>query len=242
MDRARGGVATPAPPQPFQLFPEMKAIYINLDPYLAAFAAWLKANPADPDTGERATPPPHFDPLPLAVTIPLGETAAIFKEAAVDSGDWYNVFSTVDGVLIGVKATSLSDPLPGEAGVIATDVVPGLSAITPEAKYGVFAVDGDTTVSVAFNDGDNDFATIDFPVLVQFEKASGPVDLVDFTPPAAAPTLTATAINTALGGSGAQDGSPLAGVDIKLTKYNGFEVQIGEPSAFDSVLGLSSST
>lgn len=160
----------------------MKAIYINLDPYLAAFAAWLKANPADPDTGERATPPPTFDPLPLAVTIPLGESAAIFKVAAVDSGDWAYVWSTVDGVTIGVKATTSSDPIPGEAGVIASDVVPGFSAITPAAKYGVFAVGGDTTVTVAFSDGDIDFAFISFTVLVRREQASGPIDLVDFTP------------------------------------------------------------
>ena len=181
----------------------MKAIYINLDPYLAAFVAWLKANPADPDTGERATPPPTFDPLPLSVTIPRGESAAIFKEAEVDDGDWYHVFSMVDGVEIGVRAVSSSDPLPGEAGVIAADVVPGLSAITPAAKYGVFAVGGDMTVTVAFNDGNEDFATVSFPVLVRRETASGPVDLVDFAPPASAIA---------------------AGTDLKGTKFDGNEI------------------
>ena len=189
----------------------MKAIYINLDPYLAAFAAWLKANPEDPDTGARATPPPAFDPLPLAVTIPLGDSAAIFKAAGTDSGDWAYVWSTVDGVEIGFKAISSSDPLPGEAGVIASDVVPALSAIAPATKYGVFAVDGDTTVTVTFSDGNLDFASITFTVLVRRETASGPVDLVDFTPPA---TLTAAAINTALGGTGAAEGQPLKGVSL----------------------------
>ena len=41
----------------------MKAIYINLDPYLQAVADWLNAG--KPGTA------PSFNPLPLAVTIPL---------------------------------------------------------------------------------------------------------------------------------------------------------------------------
>ena len=194
----------------------MKAIYINLDPYLAAFVAWLKANPLDPETGEHATPPPTFAPLPLAVTIPLGESAAIFKAAAVDSGDWAYVWSTVDEVQIGVKAVSSTDPLPGEAGVIASDVVPGLSAITPAAKYGVFAVTGDTTtVRVAFSDGDEDFAFIDFAVLVRRETAQGPVDLIDFAPPASS-APSAADIRSALvaAGPGALAGVSLDEMDL----------------------------
>ena len=48
----------------------MKAIYINIDPYLKAVADWLNA-------GATGTAP-CFDPLPVAVTIPLGETACIY--------------------------------------------------------------------------------------------------------------------------------------------------------------------
>ena len=180
----------------------MKAIYINIDPYIAAFAAWVKS-------GE-VGPAPHFDPLPLAVTIPLGESAAIFKEAAVDSDDWAYVWSTVDGVSIGVKAVTSSDPTPGEAGVIASDVVPGLSAITPSAKYGVFTVSGDTTVTVYFNDGDIDYPVV-FTVLVRRETASGPVDLVDFTPPSSAADIRSALVAA---GDGALKGVSLGGAII----------------------------
>ena len=48
----------------------MKAIYINLDPYLQAVADWLNA-------GATGTAP-SFDPLPVAVTIPAGQTACIY--------------------------------------------------------------------------------------------------------------------------------------------------------------------
>ena len=66
-------------------------------------------------------------------------------------------------------------------------------------------------MTVILSDADgNEFPFVQ-NVLVRRETASGPVDLVDFTPPAA---LTADAINTALGGSGAEEGKPLRGVDL----------------------------
>lgn len=207
----------------------MKAIYINIDPYLAAFAAWTE--------GGRVGPAPTFQPLPLAVTIPLGETAAIYLNgyANDDSGPSAEVFGSGDTMY-----TVYADV--GEGENIAENIVPALSSFVPGAHYYVRAVAGDSVdVTVTPGDADGDEYPFTVRVLVRREQASGPVDLVDFTPPAAAPTLTATAINTALGGSGAQDGAPLAGVDIQLTKYNDFEVQIGEPSGFVSVLGLSSS-
>jgi hypothetical protein len=154
----------------------MKAIYINLDPYLAAFAAWLK--------GGKVGDAPTFNPLPLAVTIPLGESAAIYLEKAwvAEDGDYTTDDLTIDGVTVGVSAYAGDDP--GDA--LARDVVPGLSALAPAAKYAVVPVMGDASVQVYINDGDVDVGEIRFAVLVRRETASGPVDLVDFTPPASA--------------------------------------------------------
>ena len=190
----------------------MRAIYINLDPYLAAFAAWLKANPADPDTGERATPPPHFDPLPLAITVPLGDSAALFcpVEDGFDGGN--NCEATVDGqalmYAIANKPSGLGDELE-------TNYQPGLSALDPDAKNSVAAIPSNVSqfvATAAIMDGDDTVAiSVPFTVLVRREQASGPIDLVDFTPPAA---VTAASINAALGGTGAAEGSPLKGVSL----------------------------
>ena len=183
----------------------MKAIYINLDPYIAAFAAWIKDNPVDPDTGKRATPAPTFQPLPLAVTIPLGESAAIYpeKEWSAEDEDYAIDFLTIDGVTVGVSVG-----MTGEGDALARDVVPGLSALAPAAKYAVLPVTGNASVQVYINDTENDVGEINFTVLVRREQAQGPVDLVDFTPPAAAPTAAdiksalVTAGPTALAGVG----------------------------------------
>ena len=170
----------------------MKAIYINLDPYLAAFAAWLK--------GGKVGPKPDFQPLPLAVTIPLGESAAIYLEKAwvAEEEDYGCDILTIDGTTVGV-ATYIA----GEGDALARDVVPGISALAPAAKYAVLPVAGDASVLVYINDGESDVGEISFPVLVRREQASGPVDLVDFTPPAAAIA---------------------AGTDLKGTKFNGNEI------------------
>ena len=178
----------------------MKAIYINLDPYIAAFAAWIKDNPVDPDTGKRATPAPTFQPLPLAVTIPLGESAAIYleKEWSAEDEDYAIDFLTIDGVTVGVSVG-----MTGEGDALARDVVPGLSALAPAAKYAVLPVTGNASVQVYINDTENDVGEINFTVLVRREQAQGPVDLVDFTPPAAAIA---------------------AGTDLKGTKFNGNEI------------------
>lgn len=185
----------------------MKAIYINLDPYLAAFAAWLKANPVDPDTGKRATPAPTFQPLPLAVTIPLGESAAIYleKEWSAEDEDYAVDFLTIDGVTVGVSVG-----MTGEGDALARDVVPGLSALAPAAKYAILPVMGNASVRVYINDTENDVGEINFTVLVRRETASGPVDLVDFTPPAAP---SAAGIRTALVAAG-----PNALADVDLGK------------------------
>jgi len=162
----------------------MKVICINLDPYLAAFAAWLK--------GGKSGDPPHFNPLPLAVTIPLGETAAVYCPGNTD-GEGANF--RVDGKGVYAFATGSLDPS-GEGPFIATNVSPGLS-IYPATesmgqKYAIAAVASDSLeISIRVQDSDEDGTTIPFTVLVRREQASGPVDLVDFTPPAAAPSAPA---------------------------------------------------
>ena len=187
----------------------MKAIYINLDPYLQAVADWLNA-------GKPGTVP-SFQPLPVAVTIPLGESACIYcagkgnREEEADSDGF-----SIDGkTLYFYTATTgdFSDGIPADA--IDVNVVPGLSALAPTQKYFVVAVAGDTIgVPVLITDIDEISDTpviFTVPVLVRREQAQGPVDLVDFTPPA---TLTAAQINTALGGTGAAEGQPLKGVSL----------------------------
>lgn len=176
----------------------MKAIYINFDPYLAAFAAWIK--------GGKSGDAPTFNPLPLAVTIPLGESAAIYlpTEGKSEEDQTWNPV-TVDGVPLNFGVTSV----PWES-VVASEIVPGLSALAPDAKYAV-APFGGGSVSITIFDEEEYEYEIPFTVIVNRETASGPVDLVDFTPPAA---LTADAINAALGGSGAEDGAPLKGVKL----------------------------
>ena len=173
----------------------MKAIYINLDPYLQAVADWLNA-------GKPGTVP-SFDPLPVAVTIPLGESAGIFF---VGGGDKLDDPGNDPGTAtIGEASitfwTIADDGIPATA--VATNVVPGLSALAPSTKYWLEAVTGDTSFSVYITDSDDDVITVTVPVLVRRETASGPVDLVDFTPPASAIA---------------------AGTDLEGTKFGGNEI------------------
>lgn len=174
----------------------MKAIYINFDPYLQAFADWLNAG--------KPGPAPSFQPLPLAVTIPLGESAAILWACEGDYADAEPNFNTVtvDGQTIYLLATSPNAETIGDA--VAFNQTLGLSSLAPSAKYAVKAVTGDSTeIVVSISSDDFDLPVIPFTVLVRREQASGPVDLVDFTPPAAAIA---------------------AGTDLKGTKFNGNEI------------------
>ena len=173
----------------------MKAIYINLDPYLAAFAEWV--------AGGKSGTAPFFDPIPLAVTVPLGQNLGIYcpgyggDPAAFVVGD-------VTMTVVGHGQWS-----PGDGENIATGLAPGFSAFpgTEEfpQRYAIKAVDSDDFVfSVDYGDYDTGTDwTINFRILVRRETASGPVDLVDFTPPAAAIA---------------------AGTDLKGTKFNGNEI------------------
>lgn len=153
----------------------MKAIYINLDPYLAAFAAWLK--------GGKSGPAPTAPSVPLAVTIPLGESAAIYCPGNTDGE---GAHFRVDGRSVYAFATGQFDPS-GEGPFVATNVSPGLS-IYPATesmgqKYAIAAVASDTLeISIRVQDMEEDGITIPFAILVRREQASGPVDLVEFTP------------------------------------------------------------
>jgi hypothetical protein len=205
----------------------MKAIYINIDRYLQAVADWLNAgHPGDA---------PKFSPLPVAVTIPAGQTACIYcpsaGEAETDPIDAPNS-DTIDGMTLYFAQTA-DDGIPVDA--IAVKVAPGLSALAPSAKYWVEGVTGNTSATFYVTDGDvlGD-APIYFtiPVLVQFEKSSGVVDLVDFTPPASG-APSAADIKSALvaAGEGALAGVKLDGA-ILVTMEDGMHpdeaTQIGE--------------
>lgn len=199
----------------------MKAIYINLDPYLAAFAAWLK--------GGKSGDAPTFCPLPLSVTIPLGETAAIYlPDAGTSSDDIRPTSATIDGQTI-YFVVALDGTLPEESGdVVAYQNVPGLSALAPSAKYAVVKWDAwesenGATVPIYIGETDSVVKTFAIPVLVRRETASGPVDLVDFTPPAA---VTAASINTALvaAGNGALEGVDLGGAILRRKPDEGSDI------------------
>jgi hypothetical protein len=162
----------------------MKAIYINLDPYLAAFAAWLK--------GGKSGPAPTFNPLPVAVTIPLGESAALYlvADCAALQMEIEPQSVTISGQEFDVlpyelAGYDLDEGLPEST--IAFNEVPGLSALGPSLKYAVIPVSGSSTSITFMLSGEgNRFVKFSIPVLVRRETASGPVDLVDFTPPASA--------------------------------------------------------
>ena len=188
----------------------MKAIYINLDPYLAAFAAWLKA-------GKPGTKP-YFDPPPLAVTVPLGESVAIYLEKAwvTEDEDYGPDLLTIDGVTVGVSAF-----ITGEGDALALDVIPGLSALAPAAKYAVVPVTGNASVMIIVGDGESDVGEIHFTVLVRRETASGPIDLVDWTPPAAAPSASDIKSALVAAGDKALDGVKLGGAIIMERNEDG---------------------
>ena len=167
----------------------MKAIYLNLDDALRAVLAG--ETPAQPQ-------------VPLAVTIPAGQSAAVYAQTGT-AAKTADAGSNVTGV------TWTFSPSLGDA--IASSVSPGLSQVLASESANVYAASGDSfTATAAIKNSDTTLATVAIRVLVRREQASGPVDLVDFTPPAAA--LTAAQINTALGGSGAAEGQPLKGVSL----------------------------
>jgi hypothetical protein len=160
----------------------MKAIYINLDPYLKAAADWLAAGkPGDA---------PKFAPIPLAVTIPLGETACIYAPGD-PSGELatFQVLPPAADAVVGAIGTGSLDPTSESA--IATNQTPGFSQYPAPSggtqKYSILPVTGDVVFTVSITDADaTEIISLAIPVLVRRETASGPVDVVDFTPPASA--------------------------------------------------------
>ena len=182
----------------------MKAIYLNIDPYLAAFAAWLKA-------GKPGTVP-SFDPLPLAVTIPLGVDVAIAYPFDAGGAEDMYTSATVNGKVVLFCVPDTAGYRTGVGDDIETGKALGYSSLAPSAKYSIAATtSGAQSVGVIVTLTDEDLVSdvdIPFTVLVRREQAQGPVDLVDFTPPAAAPTAAdiksalVTAGPTALAGVG----------------------------------------
>lgn len=155
----------------------MKAIYINLDPYLAAFAAWLK--------GGKSGPKPYFDPLPLAVTIPLGEEVVLLSQSDIYAGE-DNVY-TIDGQSVEVAfsgATGVVNPGDDDSAIARHF---SRFAASAEKYYPIQLTSDSPTLTLDISGvGGGNADAITFTVLVRRETASGPVDLVDFTPPASA--------------------------------------------------------
>jgi len=179
----------------------MKAIYINLDPYLAAFAAWLK--------GGKVGPAPTFSPLPLAVTVPLGTDVAIYIpcDSASDQGNPIRDDDDLDLSHVTVNGQAfLVGYIPTFSNIIESAIsLPFSSVATSGPMYAAVRFTGASYSAniTLMGDSDEESTTIPFTVLVRRETASGPVDLVDFTPPAAAIA---------------------AGTDLKGCKFDGNEI------------------
>jgi hypothetical protein len=162
----------------------MKAIYINIDEYIQPVVDWIKGGRIGP------IPKPGYV-LPVSVTIPLGQSAAVFAPGKWAPEEEYGevIVCSVDGDRISARAVPSNVPEPEESTPIDYGCVPGFSKIGPEMEYAVWAETGNFTLFVEIMDLDTDEQeefTVAIPVIVNRETASGPVDLVDFTPPASA--------------------------------------------------------
>ena len=164
----------------------MKAIYLNLDDAVRAVCA-----------GRKVVQPR----IPLAVTIPAGQTAAVFAQTGT-AAKTADAGSAITGI------TWAFSPSLGDA--IATGVAPGMSQVLASETASVYAVAGDGfTATATIKNGDTTVGTFSVQVVVNRETLDGPVDLVDFTPPAAAPS--AADIKSALVAAG---DTALAGVSL----------------------------
>ena len=182
----------------------MKAIYINLDDSLRAVLA-----------GET----PAQSQVPLAVTIPAGQTAAVYAQTGT-AAKTADAGSAVTGI------TWTFSPSLGDA--IATGVAPGMSQVLASETASVYAVAGDGfTATATIKNGDTTVGTFSVQVVVNRETLDGPVDVVDFTPPAAAPSAADIKSALVAAGSGA-----LAGVSLSGTVLNSGEsisTDVGDP-------------
>lgn len=150
----------------------MKAIYINLDPYVRAARAYV--------AGETDTPP-RIVPLalPLSVVVPAGEDAALLcqTEATAASGTQPLPFATWS------VSPSLGDPVRTGLSLHLSEEFVAETAAAYAIPQGAASV----VATVTLTDGDaEDPRTVELPpitVLVRRERAQGPVDLVDMQAP-----------------------------------------------------------
>lgn len=176
----------------------MKAIYLNLDGAIAAVLA-----------GRKVVQPV----VPLAVTIPAGQTAAVYAQTGTAA-------KTADAGSAVTAVTWSFSPSLGDA--IAQNVAPGMSQVLASETASVYAVSGDGfTATATIKNGDTAVGTFSVQVVVNRETLDGPVDLVDFTPPAAAPS--AADIKSALVEAGAE---ALAGVNLDGAWFNDLSLKV----------------
>ena len=216
----------------------MKAIYINIDPYLQTVADWLNAG--KPGTA------PCFDPLPVAVTIPLGEEPVLFVPAAstgngqsgkIDpsdpDSDWDSAQVSCGDFTLLVWTDGFTK---SSSTLVDSAITPGLSSVDANTPYAAMKFTGGN-VNFSISGFEFSMPSINFtvPVLVRRETASGPVDLVDFTPPASG-TPSAADIRSALveAGANALEGVSLGGAIIDSNEGTSTMIQ-HDGTAIDSL-------
>ena len=189
----------------------MKAIYINLDPYIRAARPYFK--------GATDTPPElPKSILPVSVTLPPGETAALIcqTEATVAEGTQTLPFATWTATVGGDSILSSA---------IATGYAPRLSAEFADETANVYAVPAGATeiaVTVTLTDGEDTPTTLALPpitVVVNRAAASGPVELVDFSVPAT-----------------------LSGVDLAGATWGGTALALDAAADLDKVVGTAAAS
>lgn len=140
----------------------MKVIYINLDPFVSAIA--------------NGTALPAVPAIPLAVTVPVGQSVGVYCQTGTATGITGITWSGVSGD--GVSAAL------------------GLSAVLASESGAVYAVGGNTlALTATVKNSDTTVATIPVNVSIIREAASGPIDLIDWQEPAAAQDLKGATFN-----------------------------------------------
>lgn len=167
----------------------MKAIYLNLDDAVRAVCA-----------GRKVVQPQ----VPLAVTIPAGQSAAVFAQTGTASHT-SSAGSDVTGI------TWTFSPSLGDA--IAENVAPGMSQVLASESARVYAVTGDGfTATATIKNVATTLGTFAVQVVVNRETLDGPVDLVDFTPPPSAADIKSALVEA---GEDALAGVSLGGAILR---------------------------
>lgn len=191
----------------------MKAIYINLDPYiLAARPYFMGATDVPPELPKSI--------LPVSVTLPPGETAALICQTEATVAD-ESATQTLPFVAMAAEVggnTITATP-------IATGWSPRLSSALAAETASVFAVPAGTSridVTVQLCDKASSADTsLDLPpitVYVRETPATGPVDLVDFPVPAT-----------------------LSGVDLDGATWGGTALALDAAADLEKVVGTAAS-